>query len=323
MRYTLACLFVLLPASAARAVPQRVLMLAPRVEIELDAAQRAALNTAVVSALKEQGVELVAHTANGVAPPACQELACIEQQLQAHGADHAFELAVWRAVGGGIGGVSVVLTLVGGARYSEGANVESTVAAAISGATTGAYARLRRGPGPWLEVTGSPEGAEIWIDGARAGVVPQRVRVLGGLHHLVVRHPGFEAHDETITVARNHDAWKNVSVALQPVQLANTQGRESIPADGASWLNYALGAASVGVGVWLGVGPLRSAARDGECGREENAQCIGVVRFDAGEAVQLAAAGLLIAGGVTFALWSPLRVRAGRDYALIEARARF
>ena len=323
MKGMLACLLLLLPTVVAGAAPQRVLLLAPRVELDLDAAQRAALDAALASALKSQGVELVASATPGGAAPACQELTCIAQQLQAHDADHALELAVWRGIAGGLGGVSVSLVQATGLRYSEGANVETTLAAALGNAVGGAYAKLRRGPGPWLEVTGLPGDAEIWIDGALAGTVPQRVRVLGGLHHLVVRKAGFEAHDETITVPRNHDAWKRVTVGLEPIELATAASHDSVVADEASWVNYAIGAVALGAGVWLGVGPLRSAARDGECGRREDDLCTGVVRFDGGEVAQLAVAGLLVAGGVTVALWSPVRVRAGHDHALIEAKAAF
>ena len=83
-------------------------------------------------------------------------------------------------------------------------------------------------------------------------------------------------------------------------------------------LNFAIAGAAVVLGAVLAIGPLRTAADDGQCGREEDGRCTGVVAFDGGSAVQLGAATVLVLGGAAFALWAPLRVQVYSDGA--EAR---
>ena len=142
---------------------------------------------------------------------------------------------------------------------------------------------------------------------------------------MIVSHPGFTSFDETITVARNPDALKHVAVALQPAPaLASATPRDTADATASrSPLNYAIAGAAAAAGVVLAIGPVRSALEDGECGRVARERCTGVVEFGAGQALQLAAAGLLFAGGVAFAVWAPLQTTPDDHAAGIELGARF
>jgi hypothetical protein len=213
-----------------------------------------------------------------------------------------------------VGGVSVALVLADDGRYSEGARVadgsEAALVAAVVAATRGAYARLRRGPGPWLEVGGVPEGASVLVDSQRVGEVPGRYRVQGGLHHVLVSAEGYETYDETVTIPRNIDGWKRLDVALsaaQPSAFATRPSSNSNRSTQASVLNYVIAGGAMALGTILAIGPMRTVADDGECGRRESRRCTGVVTFDAGSGVQLGTALLLVAGGAAFALWAPLR----------------
>ncbi|MDW8282271.1 MAG: PEGA domain-containing protein [Myxococcales bacterium] len=55
----------------------------------------------------------------------------------------------------------------------------------------------------WLEVVGARAeavGAEIWVDGALAGRLPQTVQVAAGSHRIEVRKPGLVAYVRTLTL---------------------------------------------------------------------------------------------------------------------------
>lgn len=307
----------------ALASAQRALVLAPRIEPVLSEAQRAEAAQALEAALTAAGIEPV----HGDAVAACEDDACAQRQRAAVGADQAIQLTVWRREGGGdaaIGGVSVGILDASGNRFSYGERVSATdpaLAPSVTTAARHALERLRRGPGPWLELSGPVEGS-VTIDGREAGTMPGRFRVAGGLHHVVVERPGFAPFDATVTVPRNVDALKAVTVELQPSSGAGSSDRvaNSGPRSTRSPWNYAIGGAAAALGVALSIGPVRSSLDDGECGRIEGDRCTGVVRFDALQAVQLGAAVLLVAGGATVAFWGPIRVRMDSSSAVIEAR---
>jgi len=323
MTWSVRALLITALLASATARAERAVVLAARSEQPLSAAERTELTAAIDHALRAHEVEPLATTAT----EPCPDIACVAAAIRDGSAGHAVELTVWRAVDGTISGISVSLVKPSGERYSEGAQIEADggVRAAIASAAHGAYERMRRGPGPWLELAGQPAGASITVDGQAAGALPRQVKVTGGLHRVVVSHPGFEPFDETVTVARNPDALKRVSVALQrALPPAATTTQDSAPArTERSPLNYAIAGAAAAVAVVLAIGPVRSALDDGECGRIERDRCTGVVDFNAGQALQLAAAGLLFAGGATVAIWAPIRTTPDDPAAGVELSARF
>lgn len=307
--------------AAMPALAQTALTLPARVEPDLNAAQRDELASVLDRALREQGV--TPRLAPAEEP--CADTTCSVERMRANGVDQAVELKVWKSVEGDIGGVSVSVVLISGARYSEGVGVTDqdprSLGVAVAAATSGAFARLRRGPGPWLEVEGEPVGATIRVDGQIAGALPQRLKLAGGMHHVIVEAPGFESFDATITVPMNLDALKLVTVALQPAELLTSAAE--MPIDRPSALNYVVAGAAGALGVWLGIGPMRTAIEHGDCARTEHGRCTATVGFDGDEILQLSVAGLLLVGGVGFALWAPLRVSVDHESAQIGIIERF
>jgi hypothetical protein len=295
-------LFIALLAPGA-AHAERVHVLAARSERAIADTESAELRSALTTAVRAHGAEPV-----GSVTAPCDDGACIAQRIRETGADCALELVVWRGSEGETTGISVSLVLSGGDRYGEGTQLArgESVAAAIERATAGAFARMRRGPGPWLEIAGQPAGATIAVDGRVVGTLPQTVRVTGGLHRILVSHPGYVPSDLTVTVPRNIDGFKRLPVEMR-VQETNAANTESPATDSPSVLNYVIAGSAAAVAVVMAIGPIRTAAHDGECGRIEDGVCTGVVHFGVPQALQLTAAGVILGAGTAFAVWSPLR----------------
>jgi hypothetical protein len=306
MQRVLALFFVVLcPALAAA---ERGLILPFHSEVALEPGQRARIEEQLRQALGAEGIEGLVDTQT--AP--CAELACVQARLSTVGAEHAIELQLWRSVDGKLSGVSVSIVEPSGARFSEGAEVagDQDFAAPLAKAVRGAIERLRRGAGPWLEVHGNPPGAAITVDGEAAGLLPGRVKVAGGLHRVAITADGYETLEQTVTVPRNPDALKTIEVALTRAQ---SRAQSEVSSEASPW-NYVIAGVAGAAGVFLAIGPMQSALRDGECARKAvDGTCTRVVTFDAGEGLQLAAAGLLFAGGATMAIWSPIRARVESD----------
>lgn len=315
----IACL-VAIGATGVSAQP--AVVLAPHIEPDLAEPERSAILHAFDQALIAEGVQ-----PRPVQAGACPSGNCDASAVAAFETD-AVQLTVWRSDSGGISGVSVAVVR-SGMRYSEGASVEAGrddgVANAVLEATRGAYQRARRGPGPWLEVTGRPAGSAVVVDGQPMGAVPGRYRVAGGLHRVVVRAEGFEPYDATVTVPRNPDGLRRIELELRRDDVAQTETvvTQQLAETRPSPLNFAIAGVAVVLGAVLAIGPLRTAADDGQCGREEFGRCTGIVEFDGGSAVQLGAATVLVLGGAAFALWAPLRVQAYNDGAEARLAARF
>jgi len=306
-----------------------VVVLEPHIEPLLDEATRASVLRAFYQALGREGAE----PARAPDPHVCEQGGC-ERATQAQaqtGGQRSVQLTIWRSAtspDGGAGGVSVALVSSDGLRYSEGAVVvgknEAAIIDAIAVATRGAYERLRRGPGPWLDVTGGPHGSAIVVDDRRVGIVPGRYRVSGGLHHVVVSAPGFATYDATITVPRNLDAWKQLEIELQPTpEPAGAAALSDESNERRSPLNYAIAGCALTLGAVIAIAPMRTMLNGGECGRMDSGRCTGVIEMDTGSSVQLGAAALLVVGGVAFAVWAPLRVRVYSESAQAELALRF
>jgi hypothetical protein len=314
--------------SAAAAEP--IVVLQPLIEPLLSEATRASALQALDEALRREG-EGPTHSTE---PRPCEQPGC-EQASQggahaAAGGQRTVQLTIWRSTtspDGVAGGVSVAIVSSDGLRYSEGSIIngkhDAAIIDAIGAATHGAYERLRRGPGPWLEVRGAPTGSAVTIDNRRVGVVPGRYRVAGGLHHVVVTAPGFATFDATVTVPRNLDAWKQLDIELHPdrASIANELDGESSARP--SPINYVIAGCALTLGAVIAISPIRTMLEDGECGRVDSGRCTGVVEMDTGSSAQLGAAVLLVGGSAVFAIWAPLRVRVYSESAQAELALRF
>jgi hypothetical protein len=105
--------------------------------------------------------------------------------------------------------------------------------------------------------------------------------------------------------------------------VASNPNRDAAPATRPSVANYIIAGVAAAAAVVLSIRPVRSALEDGECGQVDGGRCTGVVQFDAGQALQLTSAGLLLAAGVTFAVWAPLRTEPDETMAKIAVSGHF
>ncbi|MDH5674541.1 MAG: PEGA domain-containing protein [Myxococcales bacterium] len=312
MKPVLLALALFIPASLALA--EQTLVLNPQVEPKLGNEERASLEYSLQAAVAAEGAEVVIPD-----EPGCESDSCAFAELQRSNADHALRLTVWKGPHGEASGVSVSLIDRSSQRYVEGVQLSAKLSLldAVTHTTRGAYARLRRGPGPWLEVSGEPPGATVAIDGQVVGKLPQLLKVPSGLHHLVIDKEGYEPHETTVTMPRNADALHHLEVVLDP-RIENVERKGLLTSDldtpdapltRPSALNYTLAAVGVSAGAFLAIGPVRTLIDDGECGRIKDERCTHVVDFDLGQAIQLSGATLLAATGIALVLWSPFRVR--------------
>lgn len=81
-----------------------------------------------------------------------------------------------------------------GLEYTDRAVLDGTPIEALALRTFREVLRkYGRGPGPFLDITGAPSGAEIYVDDKLTGNVPKLFSVPVGTHHVRVEAPGFES----------------------------------------------------------------------------------------------------------------------------------
>jgi hypothetical protein len=93
----------------------------------------------------------------------------------------------------------------------------------VRDATTRALLEARSyqllGPGPWLRVEGTPEGADVLIDGSVVGQVPYRAGLAPGKHALVVRDAGYSRYEKALDVPARDGFRLEIRVALEPAPI--------------------------------------------------------------------------------------------------------
>jgi hypothetical protein len=130
------------------------------------------------------------------------------------------------------------------------------------------------GPGPWLRVEGTPEGAEVLLDDRIVGRVPYRATVIPGRHKLRVREAGYTAFEQQLDVPATDDAHvAQIVVALEPAPITmsnNGSDLRAVSAEGAqgkrnsTWLVGPLVLGGLGV-VLAGVTTVRLATELDSC----------------------------------------------------------
>lgn len=263
--------------------------LTPEVVAEVHDGVRAGLEAADVTVLEEALLQGELAT--------CAVDRCAERVAVALGVDFTVYLAIWPSLRGHEPEIVVsVATARNGTYIAEcrvGADGESpcartSYAEAARLAAERAVAKYARGPGPWLVVRGTPEGARILVDGAEAGAVPDRIAASPGEHHVTIEHDGYETETHVVLVPDGAGGEAPLEVAL----VAGGGGL-----GGLGWLAIV---SWVGAGalVGLGVGTLASGTeieRVGTWGLEEHApDGIAAAIFFGGGAV---------AAGIGFLLW--------------------
>jgi hypothetical protein len=205
--------------SAVRA--ETALLLPPSGDPNLQAQQEQG-QAALRAALEGQGIQLISREQAVRSLPSdegrdCVRVDCAPVLLRPAGADFAVAMALWSA-GGSAPTRSVFITLVGaqGARFPGSAVIAGDdVVAAVRSALNDARGLQLLGPGPWLKVHGTPEGAEVHVDGAVVGSLPYRAAIEAGLHTLEVRADGHGTLIRSVQVPPNSGRQVDVQVALE------------------------------------------------------------------------------------------------------------
>lgn len=282
--------------------------------------ERAHAQAALSLALEGQGFRVLAHDAVVHDDGACASVDCAPVLLRAVGADLAAAVAVWGEPHAGStrpAQVFVTLVDVAGNRYPGAARVsDAAVAAAARTAVLDARALQLLGPGPWLRVRGTPDGAEVRIDDKLVGSLPYRARIDAGRHALEVRADGMRSHVESVNVPPNPGRVVEIDVALAPGSGAGARrasapnaapatprdSAESSRADATGTTHPIVGPVVLGsVGLAVGVYDLVAVLDTGCTRRDSTGTCL--VRRDADAGTGIALGAVSAAALVGAVLW--------------------
>jgi len=235
VRYSawLAVALGLLSAAAVEAREPKV-VIGPTARGSFSESEGQLVRDTLAEALRMQGMRvtpLAAGAGDAVGARGC-DLACGARLL----ATASAEMSAWAklskpsksssttaAVGGAVS-VTVTLLDASGHRFEgvapvNGENLRDATTRAVLEAR--AYQLL--GPGPWLRVAGSPQGAEVLIDGERVGSLPYRAAISSGHHELEVRDTSYVHFSQTLDVPDDDSRKLEVKVALDPTPLTAAQ----------------------------------------------------------------------------------------------------
>ncbi|HKU41760.1 MAG TPA: PEGA domain-containing protein [Polyangiales bacterium] len=211
-------------------------------------------DTALRDALAMQGLRVVGWDeakSKLAAGQNCDDVAaCTPRAMTAAAAELAAGVVVTRNAQGAAERVRVALLDTDKRRYDGEAEVED---GDVRTATTRALLEARSfqllGPGPWLRVEGTPEGAEVLLDDRIVGRVPYRATIIPGKHKVRVREAGYTAFEQQLEIPATDDAHvAQVVVALEPAPIAVSNGGSDLRA-------VADGGGEKRSSMWL-VGPL-------------------------------------------------------------------
>lgn len=228
--------------------------------------------SALTSALNMQGLTVVQPSGThddllgdleDLVPPSSAKLACDQACGAGLIASASAELGAWvnlrraDAAHGGNDIATVTLQDAAGHRYEGIAELRD---GDVRDATTRALLEARSyqllGPGPWLNVIGTPEGAEVLIDGQRVGTLPYRGAISVGQHELVVREAGYVKHRESVDVPDQPSRRVERKVALEPAPFVSASstalGAEAAAGTsdaGSAWLAAPVAMGMLGVGL--------------------------------------------------------------------------
>jgi hypothetical protein len=273
----MACVSVAVVPS--RAAAQKVIVLPEAAGQGGDAVTNLA-HSAMRDALGMQGLRVMAweEAKSRLAPgETCQDVAaCTPKVMKAASAELAAGVVVSRNAQGAAERVRVALLDTDKRRYDGESEVED---GDVRTATTRALLEARSfqllGPGPWLRVEGTPEGAEVLVDDRIVGRVPYRATVIPGTHKLRVREAGYTAFEQQLNVPATDDSHvAQIVVALEPAPIAvgnGGDGLRAVPQDGGSrrrqnstWLVGPIVVGGLGL-VLAGVTTVRLATRIDSC----------------------------------------------------------
>jgi hypothetical protein len=278
--YTLAALAcVSVAGMSSRAAAQKVIVLPDTAgQAQSSDAVATLASSAMRDALGMQGLRVVAWDEAKSRLPAgekCEDVAsCTGKVMKAAAADLAAGVVVSRNAQGAAERVRVALLDTDKRRYDgESEVIDGDVRTATTRALLEARSFQLLGPGPWLRVEGTPEGAEVLLDDRIVGRVPYRATVIPGSHKLRVREAGYTAFEQQLNVPATDDSHvAQIVVALEPAPIAvggGGDGLRAVPQDSGqkknnTWLVGPIVMGGLGV-VLAGVTTLRIATRVDTC----------------------------------------------------------
>ena len=248
----------------------------------------------------------------------CREGACAERYREAAGAVAAIVVRVGR-MGAGSGPATsfqIGIQPSPGVEYTKGALLSEGSAGELAvRALREAFREYRQGPGPWLEVTGAPEGATIYVDDREVGTLPRTLAVSVGSHQIRVEARTFAPMTKLISLQSATEREKLI-FRLEParVRLQDAAGRplqEHAGTDATVDRGWRLwkeplfygGAAAVAGGVLIGLGASYK-NRDGDCDVQDPAGvCSEFVSFGGRSKAILGGGISLAAVGVSLLTW--------------------
>ncbi len=211
----LLALWLGLPSARAQTV---VLVPKPGVP-QTDVAQLSAEQT-LAEALSMQGMAVVDDTVVRrvlAAREPCDTDQCALKLMAAVGADLRAAIVVWRDEQGLPAKIHVTLADAQGHSYEGDANLQhGDVRSATTVALLDARAFQLLGPGPWLRVLGTPDAAQVYLDGELVGALPYRATIRSGRYRLAVRAPGYTGSEQQIDVPAVGDRKLVITVSLAP-----------------------------------------------------------------------------------------------------------
>jgi len=163
--------------------------------------------------------------ANSVSPEErvpCPKGACAERYREASYAAAAIVVRVYREEDGKGPATSfqIGLQTTPGIEFSQGAMLsEGALEELVRRALGKVFWAYRQGTGPFLHVTGSPEGATIFLDDKPVGAVPQPLQLQVGTHDVRVEALGYEPQTQIVSLP-SVTTSKELSFYLEPARTA-------------------------------------------------------------------------------------------------------
>jgi hypothetical protein len=264
-------------------------------------------------------------------PLFCITPECANEYRKLFDALFAVQMAIQSKAGRPVN-VTVVLTEEPKAFFSASALIEGgDVRAAVRHAYEEAREKQRDGAGPWLSVSGVPEGATIYIDNVEFGHLPiKRRRISAGSHQLEARQEAYVSESRSLNIASNIEHEETVVIALKPIETlaATTSSRRSRRIRRSPW-DWAIGGVVTAVGAAHLIAGVYQKAKEGDCAEHQNGACTEV--YGTGSGVKrdnlllgLGAAGVAV-GGLIMGLGpiGSLGLRADREHAMLELKGKF
>lgn len=220
-------------------------------------------SAALSEALRMQGLRVLPRAQRGgdelaLDAGACDQ-ACGAQLISGSSAELAAWVKLSLASAARGGAAEVTLQDSSGHRFPGSAEIrDGDVREATTRAVLDARSYQLLGPGPWLRLDGTPEGAEVLVDGERVGALPYRAAISAGKHEVIVREAGYLRFSQAFTAPADESRRIELRIALEPTPIDTQAGAvplvpaqapsDSTPRDSA-WLAAPVAMGMLGLGL--------------------------------------------------------------------------